>query len=85
MTYTVTVQTSYRVGCPDCIADAERLAVQGIRDPQVTSLTLRAVPKCDHPTTPHPPSTALPGQAVLPGLAEMPHSDVNGFDPDMGL
>jgi hypothetical protein len=86
MPYTVSVSSTYRVGCPICTMDAERLAVQGIRDTQVTSLTLRAVAKCEHPDAPGAAAGgALAGQAMLPGLAQLPASDVNGFDPEERL
>ena len=85
MSYTVTVAYSYRPGCASCAAEAEALAVQAVRDKQVTSITLRTVPKCDHAdgSASKPPTSApLPGQTSLPGLDALLHGGANGFDSD---
>ncbi len=90
MSYTVSVSTTYRIGCPDCTAEAERIAVQGIRDKSVTCITLRAALKCEHGTEAQPnPQPSLLGPSgsdsapLLPGL-DTPHSDTNGFDTGEG-
>ena len=83
MAYTVSVSTSYRRGCRACIEEAERIAVQGIRDASVTSITLRVSNSCDHgdapsPTLPNPHNN--PDQPTLPNLQLDSPSDTNGYD-----
>lgn len=44
----VTITETYAVGCPDCTEQLIRLCQWSARDSQVTGLTFKAVPRCDH-------------------------------------
>ncbi len=78
MGYTVSVSSTYRRGCRTCTEEAERIAVQGIRDAGVTSITLRAANTCEHQAEPTRIDTGK--QPTLPNLKMPPASDTNGLD-----
>ena len=44
----VAITESYAVGCAECAENLIRLCQWSSRDSQVSSLTFRAVPRCDH-------------------------------------
>lgn len=44
----VQISETYAVGCAECAAQLHRLVQWSARDPQVTGLTFKTVPRCEH-------------------------------------
>jgi hypothetical protein len=67
---TVTVTLWYVIGCPQCMAEVERVTRAAVRDGQVTKLTLSAGHKHNHDEAQAPSTAAVleaSGQQTLPG------------------
>ncbi len=85
----VAVSLPFVRGCGQCRALAEGAAVAAIRDPSVTSFALQPGKIHAHVVVAGEPQRALEATDVPESSAslfaplEMPHSDTNGFDPNM--
>ena len=74
---TVTVTLWYVTGCPECIAEVDKVQRAAVRDMQVTKLTLTASTKHNHAEAQQPSAVALEaaGQQTLPGTMIAQSSD----------
>lgn len=61
----VTISETYSVGCAVCMEQLQRLCRWSCHDSQVTGLTFKAVPRCEHALP------AAPMKKALPPVAEM--------------
>lgn len=79
---TVTVTLWYVIGCPECIAEVERVTRAAVRDMQVTKLTLAAGHRHNHDAPEPPTAKALEaqGQQTLAGVLDA--QQPNGFDAE---
>ncbi len=80
MTYNVTIALNFNRSCSSCLIEATSAAKQAIEDVGVSSITLRAVPKCDHATPPPNPKAALEAAGQQNLLDANP--GMNGFDSE---
>lgn len=63
----VTISETYAVGCTACEEQLQRLCRWSCRDSQVSGLTLKQVPRCEHAL----PALAGKAASKLPPVAEM--------------